>query len=135
LVRFSDLLLRSVLDDMSAQEVPLRREAEYLRLYLAIEEVRFQDRLQMQVLIDPSPDEDEPANERERTSSLLSTHPAAASSSPFMASVRLAVQTKPLVAGMSLDVKLDNSSPSRMCWIAVGNTRGPAGSSNSFGLW
>lgn len=53
LVRFSDLL-RCVLDDMSAQEVPLRREVEYLRLYLEIEEVRFQDRLRVQVSIDPS---------------------------------------------------------------------------------
>ncbi|MBV9505523.1 MAG: histidine kinase, partial [Acidobacteriia bacterium] len=38
--RFSDLL-RSLLDDENAQEVPLRRELEYLRLYLSIEEVRF----------------------------------------------------------------------------------------------
>jgi sensor histidine kinase YesM len=44
LARLSDLL-RSVLEDVETQEVPLHRELDYLRLYLAIEEVRFQDRL------------------------------------------------------------------------------------------
>ncbi|HEY4574820.1 MAG TPA: histidine kinase [Thermoanaerobaculia bacterium] len=48
LARLSDLL-RSVLDDVEAQEVPLWRELESLRLYLAIEEVRFQDRLRVEI--------------------------------------------------------------------------------------
>ena len=46
-------LLRSVLDDANAQEVPLRRELEYVQLYLAIEQVRFQDRLQVAFEFDP----------------------------------------------------------------------------------
>ena len=46
--RFSDLL-RAVLSDIDAQEVPLDRELEYVRLYLSIEEVRFSDRLQVQI--------------------------------------------------------------------------------------
>ncbi len=46
--RLADLL-RFLLEDSDAQEVPLRRELEYLRLYLAIEEVRFQDRLRTDV--------------------------------------------------------------------------------------
>ena len=52
LARLSDLL-RSVLDDVHAQEVPLTRELEYLQLYLAIEQVRFQDRLHVEVAADP----------------------------------------------------------------------------------
>ena len=48
LARFSDLL-RCVLEDVEAQEVPLRRELEYLRLYLSIEQVRFQDRLRVEI--------------------------------------------------------------------------------------
>ena len=48
LARLSDLL-RCVLDDSDAQEVPLRRELEYVRLYLSIEEVRFEDRLTVTV--------------------------------------------------------------------------------------
>lgn len=52
LTRFSDLL-RVVLDDMDAQEVPLHRELNYLRLYLSIEQTRFSDRLQVSVVADP----------------------------------------------------------------------------------
>ncbi len=50
--RLSDLL-RCVLDDVDAQEVPLRRELEYLQLYLSIEQVRFQDRLRVEIAADP----------------------------------------------------------------------------------
>lgn len=46
-------LLRCVLEDVDAQEVPLRRELEYLELYLAIEQVRFQDRLRISTNVDP----------------------------------------------------------------------------------
>ena len=46
-------LLRCVLDDVEAQEIPLHRELEYLRLYLAIEQVRFQDRLRIDIAVDP----------------------------------------------------------------------------------
>jgi signal transduction histidine kinase len=53
LARFSDLL-RLVLDDLDADEVPLSRELEYLRLYLAIEQVRFSDRLSVAISIDPA---------------------------------------------------------------------------------
>jgi two-component system LytT family sensor kinase len=53
LVRLGDLL-RCVLDDVEAQEVTLRRELEYLQLYLDIEQVRFQDRLRVE--IDAAPD-------------------------------------------------------------------------------
>lgn len=52
LSRLSDLL-RCVLEDVNAQEVPLRRELEYLRLYLYIEEVRFQDRMSVEISVDP----------------------------------------------------------------------------------
>jgi sensor histidine kinase YesM len=48
LARFSDLL-RAVLADMDAQEVTLARELEYLRLYLSIEQVRFSDRLRVEI--------------------------------------------------------------------------------------
>lgn len=53
LARLSDLL-RCVLEDVEAQEVPLRRELEYLQLYLSIEQVRFQDRLRVEISADPS---------------------------------------------------------------------------------
>ena len=52
LARLSDLL-RCVLEDVQAQEVPLSRELEYLQLYLSIEQVRFQDRLRIDVAADP----------------------------------------------------------------------------------
>jgi two-component system LytT family sensor kinase len=50
--RFSDLL-RAVLSDIDAQEVPLDRELEYVRLYLSIEEVRFPDRLRVEIEAGP----------------------------------------------------------------------------------
>jgi sensor histidine kinase YesM len=52
LSRLSDLL-RLVLEDVEAQEVPLSRELEYLELYLSIEQVRFQDRLHVKIAVDP----------------------------------------------------------------------------------
>jgi len=52
LARFSDLL-RAVLADMDAQEVTLARELEYLRLYLSIEQVRFSDRLRVEIDAQP----------------------------------------------------------------------------------
>ena len=51
LARLSDLL-RCVLEDVEAQQIPLRRELEYLRLYLSIEQVRFQDRLGIEITAD-----------------------------------------------------------------------------------
>ena len=53
LARLSDLL-RCVLDDGEAQEVPLHRELDYVRLYLAIEQVRFEDRLRVTIEADPA---------------------------------------------------------------------------------
>jgi LytS/YehU family sensor histidine kinase len=51
LARLSDLL-RCVLEDVDAQQISLRRELEYLRLYLSIEQVRFQDRLDIEISAD-----------------------------------------------------------------------------------
>ena len=53
LAHLSDLL-RCVLEDVEAQEVPLRRELEYLQLYLSIEQGRFQDRLRVEISADPA---------------------------------------------------------------------------------
>lgn len=53
LARLGDLL-RCVLEDVEAQEVPLRRELEYLQLYLSIEQVRFPDRLRPEISADTS---------------------------------------------------------------------------------
>lgn len=48
LSRLSDLL-RHTLEDVEAQEVPLWRELQFLRLYLSIEQVRFEDRLKVRI--------------------------------------------------------------------------------------
>lgn len=53
LVRLSDLL-RLTLDQVGTQEVSLKQELEFLDVYLKIEEMRFQDRLKINVAIDPS---------------------------------------------------------------------------------
>jgi len=47
--KLSDLL-RLTLEDVQAQEVPLWRELEFLRLYLSIEQVRFEDRLKVRIV-------------------------------------------------------------------------------------
>jgi two-component system, LytTR family, sensor kinase len=52
LAHLSDLL-RWVLDDSEQQEVALARELEYVRLYLAVERVRFSDRLSIEMRIAP----------------------------------------------------------------------------------
>lgn len=53
LAHLSDLL-RCVLEDVEAQEVSLRRELEYLQLYLSIEQVRFPDRLRIEISAEPT---------------------------------------------------------------------------------
>jgi sensor histidine kinase YesM len=52
LVRLSDLL-RITLDKNKAHEVALRQELDFLNSYLEIEQIRFQDRLRVQMEIDP----------------------------------------------------------------------------------
>jgi two-component system, LytTR family, sensor kinase len=52
LSRLSDLL-RVSLDNVAVQEVPLKSEIEFVRNYLHIEQVRFQDRLTVTMDIDP----------------------------------------------------------------------------------
>jgi two-component system, LytTR family, sensor kinase len=52
LTRLSDLL-RMSLEDVNEQEVTLKREMEFLDGYLAIQQVRFGDRFQVRVSIDP----------------------------------------------------------------------------------
>lgn len=52
LSRLSDLL-RLSLDDVEAQEVPLWRELDFLKAYLSIEQIRFQDRLCIRIDADP----------------------------------------------------------------------------------
>ena len=50
--KLSDLL-RLTLEDVEAQEVPLWRELEFLRLYLSIEQIRFEDRLRLRIAAAP----------------------------------------------------------------------------------
>src|SRR5262249_21246079 len=52
LARLGDFL-RITLDNSGAQEVTLQEELEFLRCYLEIEQVRFEDRLTVRMEIDP----------------------------------------------------------------------------------
>lgn len=47
-------VLRMALDSSDQQEVPLEQEITFLRKYLEIEQIRFGDRLQLSIEIDPS---------------------------------------------------------------------------------
>ena len=53
LVGLSDLL-RHTLDSSSRQEVELREELNFIKLYLSIQEIRFSDRLRVELDIDPA---------------------------------------------------------------------------------
>jgi two-component system, LytTR family, sensor kinase len=46
-------LLRRVLDGAATQEVPLKQELEFLRSYIDIEQIRFRDKLEVVVDVDP----------------------------------------------------------------------------------
>ena len=46
-------LLRVTLDSSKKQEVPLKEELEFLNLYLEIEEIRFQNRLKVEINVNP----------------------------------------------------------------------------------
>ncbi len=52
ITRLSDLL-RLTLENVGAQETPLRQELEFLERYLDIEQTRFRDRLQVKMEIEP----------------------------------------------------------------------------------
>jgi sensor histidine kinase YesM len=52
ITRLSDLL-RLTLENVGAQETPLRQELEFLERYLEIEQTRFRDRLQVKMEIEP----------------------------------------------------------------------------------
>ena len=52
IVRLSSLL-RATLENTGVQEVALRQEIEILKAYLEIEQIRFQDRLEVSIQVDP----------------------------------------------------------------------------------
>jgi LytS/YehU family sensor histidine kinase len=53
IARLGDLL-RLALENTERQEVPLQQEIEFLRRYLEIEQIRFGDRLQLKMDVDPA---------------------------------------------------------------------------------